>query len=171
MWTGIMITGNDVVLVAAGPIPAAIERFLDRWSEKWPQLLVSSGTDEDTQTFSPWTRATVEWGELTDKILVARDEEMLTAWDESGYALDGRDEGPFMLMYRPAGWKSLQATALADPYVRSAGSNYEPYEITLVGSVLWMITVVVPEEGVFGKAVVDTLTACLGSDPTDQQQP
>lgn len=164
-----MITGNDVVLVAPGPIPAAIERFLDRWSEKWPQPLVAAGTDEDTQTFSPWAPATVPWGERTDEILVARDEEMLIAWDEAGYVLDARGEGPFMLMYRPAGWKSLQARALEDPYVRSEGPDYEPYEITLVGSGLWMITVVVPEEGIFGQSVVDTLTACFGSDPADQQ--
>ncbi|MGW1742944.1 hypothetical protein ACWCPQ_29535 [Nocardia sp. NPDC001965] len=167
-----MITGNDVVLVAPGPIPAAIERFLDRWSQKWPQLLVASGTDENTQAFfSPWTPATVAWGELTDEILVARDEAMLTAWDEDGYALDGRDEGPFMLMYSPLRWKSLQATALEDPYIHLGGFIYEPYEITVVGSELWMITVVVPEEGVFGRSVVDTLIACLGSDRTDQQHP
>lgn len=166
-----MITGNDIVLVAPGPIPVAIECFLDRWSQKWPQLLVASGTDEDSQTFAPWIPATVEWGELTDEILVARDEEMLTAWDEAGYALDGRGEGPFMLMYQPAGWKSLQVTALEDPYIRSGGFIYDPYEITMVGSGLWMITVIVPEEGAFGRSVVDTLIASLASDPTDQRPP
>ncbi|WP_327151183.1 hypothetical protein [Nocardia sp. NBC_01329] len=110
------------------------------------------------------------WSEPGDEILVARDEEMLTFWDEAGYSLDERDEGPFMLMYSPARWKSLQVTALEDPYARSEESNYDPYEITLVESGLWMITVVVPEEGVFGRCVVDTLIACLASDPTEQQR-
>ena len=158
-----MITGSDTLLVAPGPVPASIERFLSRWSRRWPQLRIAAG-DENTDLFSLWTPGATVWGELTGHVLIARDEEMVTGWDEAGYVLDAREEGPFSLAYEPAGWKSLKATALEDPYART-GFGYEPYQITLVGSGLWLITVVAPEEGAFGRSIVDTLTACLGPDP------
>ncbi|MFI2368911.1 hypothetical protein [Streptomyces sp. NPDC018833] len=160
-----MITGGDTVLVACGPVPAAIERFLDRWSARWPQLRVAAG-GEDADAFLPWVPGAMRLGELSGHVLVARDEEMVAGWDDSGYVLDSRQEGPFSLAYEPAGWRSLKAMALEDPYVRT-GFGYEPYEISLIGSGLQMITVVAPEEGPFRQAVVDTLTACLGPGPAD----
>lgn len=158
-----MITGCDTVLVAHGPVPAAVERFLGVWSRRWPHLLIAAG-DQETDVFEPFVPGATAWGETTGSLLVARDEEMVAGWDETGYVLDATGEGPFSLAYEPAGWRSLKAMALEDPYAR-AGFGYEPYEVVLVGSGLRMITVVAPEEGEFGRAVVDTLTACLGPDP------
>ncbi|ATW50662.1 hypothetical protein [Streptomyces peucetius] len=158
-----MITGDDTVLVARGPVAAAIERFLDLWSANRPQLRVASG-DEDTGVFWPWTPGAIRWGERTGHVCVARDEKAAAVWDESGYVLDSSGEGPFSVAYEPAGWRSLKATALEDPYVRT-GFGYQPYEISLVGSGLWLITVVAPEDRTFRRSVVDTLTACLGADP------
>ncbi|TXS58097.1 hypothetical protein [Streptomyces sp. t39] len=158
-----MITGCDTVLLAHGPVPEAIERFLGVWSQRWPHLRIAVG-DEDTDVFSPWTPGATAWDGSTGRLLVARDEEMVAGWDETGYVLDATGEGPFSLAYEPAGWRSLKALALEDPYVRT-GFGYEPYEVTLVGSGLRMITVVAPDEGEFGRTVVDTLTACLDGGP------
>ncbi|MFG3498722.1 hypothetical protein [Streptomyces sp. NPDC047928] len=154
-----MITGYDSVLVAHGPVAPAIERFFDRWSARWPQPRIATDS-EGSGEFLPWAPGAMTWAESTDHVLVARDEEMLRHWDESGYALDARGEGPFALMYKPAEWRTLKAVALEDPYVRTS-SGYEPYEITVAGSQLWMVTVVTPDEEVFRRSVVDTLTACF----------
>ncbi|MFP1627904.1 hypothetical protein ACLB9X_22645 [Streptomyces sp. 5K101] len=160
-----MITGGDTVLVVCGPVPAAVERFLDRWSARWPQLRVAS-VDEDADAFAPWAPGVLQLGERSGHVLVARDEDMVAGWDDSGHVLDSRQEGPFSVAYEPAGRQSLKVMALEDPYVRT-GFGYEPYEISLVGSGLYMITVVAPEEGPFGQAVVDALAACLGPAPVE----
>jgi hypothetical protein len=156
---GAMITGDDTVLVACGPVPAAIERFLGRWSARWPHIRVASGA-EDADAFSPWVPGAMQLDELSGQVLVARDEDMVAGWDDSGYVLDPQGEGPFSLAYEPAGWQSLKVMALEDPYVRT-GFGYEPYEISLVGAGLQMITVVAPGEGPFRHAVVDALAACM----------
>ncbi|TDD05562.1 hypothetical protein E1292_16960 [Nonomuraea deserti] len=105
-----MITGFDTVLVAQGPVPTAIERFFDRWSARWPQPRIAT-VGEASGEFLPWTPGAMTWAESTDEVYVARDQEMLAHWDEFGYALDIREEGPFALMYEPAEWRSLKALA------------------------------------------------------------
>lgn len=160
-----MITGSDSVFVARAPVSTAIERFLDRWLVRWPELRVASGEEGTDGVFSPWESGAVKLPEETGHLLVARDEEMVAGWDDSGYVLDSSGEGPFSLAYEPASWKSLDVVALNDPYSRT-GFGYEPYGISVVGADLQMVTVVAPESGPFQQALIDGLLAAFGPTPT-----
>ncbi|MCX4966484.1 hypothetical protein OHA98_16900 [Streptomyces sp. NBC_00654] len=153
-----MITGSDSVFVACGPVSGAVERFLADWSRRWPRLRVSVGDGEE---FSAWEPGAITLPETSGQVLVARDEDMVAGWDDSGYVLDPHQEGPFSLAYEPAGWTSLNVLALDDPYTRT-GFGYEPYEIGLVGTGLQLITLVAPEDGAFRQAVTHGLLAALG---------
>ncbi|MFI9582111.1 hypothetical protein ACIHCQ_09745 [Streptomyces sp. NPDC052236] len=162
-----MITGSDFVFVARAPVSVAIERFLDDWLVAWPWLRVASGAEGADGVFFPWVSGAVKLPEETGHLLVTRDEAMVAGWDDTGYALDSRQEGPFSLMYEPVGWESLDVMALSDPY-RRTGFGYEPYEISVVGAGLQMVTVVAPESGPFQQAVLDRLLASFGPPPSSE---
>ena len=74
---------------------------------------------------------------------MSRDEAMETSWDEIGFNLDSRREGPFIIGYRPAPWTSLRIQALEDPYART-GFAFDPYEARLVGSGFSLISITTP---------------------------
>lgn len=153
-----MITGSDSVFVARAPVSTAIERFLGHWLVRWPGLRVASGEEGADGVFSPWVPGALKLPEEAGHLLVARDDAMVAGWDDAGYVLDSRQEGPFSLAYEPAGWKSLEVMALDDPYSRT-GFGYEPYGISVVGAGLQMVTLVAPESGPFQQAVLDGLLA------------
>ncbi|MCX4825613.1 hypothetical protein OG883_38340 [Streptomyces sp. NBC_01142] len=151
-----MITGMDSVFLAQLPVSVAMERFLDRWLERWPGLRVASGDEGADGVFSPWVPGAVKLPADAVHLLVARDEQMEAGWDDFGYVLDERGEGPFSLACEPVGWRSLRLTAQEDPYGRT-GFRYEPYDIAVVGAGLQLVTVVTPPESDWSRTVLETL--------------
>lgn len=151
----------DHVVLAQGPASAMVERFLGSWLSRWPKLRCASGEDDSDGVFSPWVPGRA--GTSTDRsgLLIARDEEMEANWDLSGYALDERGEGPLALSYKPAGWQSLPMVPRKDPYGRF-DFRYEPYDITVVGAGLYLLTLVTPDDSDFTRTALDTLLRAAG---------
>lgn len=157
-----MITGLDHVVLAQGPAPAVVERFLGSWLNRWPVLRCASGDEDTDGVFSPWVPGQVRASADRGGVLIARDEHMEAVWDLSGYVLDKRGEGPLALYYEPAGWQSLPVVPQEDPYGR-VGFRYEPYDITVVGAGLYLFTLVTPDDGAFTRAALDTLLLSAGA--------
>lgn len=151
-----MITGLDTVFVARGPAGPAVERFLGRWLERWPGMRVASAEEGADGVFAPWAPGVLDLSGTSGSLLVARDERMEADWDDTGYALDHRGEGPLYLAFEPVGRPVLRVSALEDPYGDS-GFRYEPYEVALVGAGLCLVTAVTPEDVPFSRAVRDAL--------------
>lgn len=153
-----MVTGNDHVLVCSGPIEPKIEGFLDAWVARWPDMTVEiEGAGEPRA----WAASRV--GDLQDvaEIYLVRDQAMDDHWDRCGYTLDARHEGPIRLMYRPFEVPAVSVRALEDPYVRDVG-RFAPFDLTLVGKGLFLVTVVLPDGGGgFGQEVLSALEAAL----------
>lgn len=155
-----MISGFDTVFVARGPVTQPVSRLLDKWLTRWPALRTSvEGRAGDE--FCPWNPKALTLSADRVHILVARDREMEVEWDNRGYALDSLGEGPFSIAYEPCGWKTLGARLLEDPYSRE-GFGFVPYEATVVGAGLYMVSVVTPDaESAFSKDVLDDLVEVL----------
>ena len=139
-----------------------IERFLDGWLLRWPELRVALGDDPQVR-FSTWASGELRIPADSGQILVARDEAMEAEWDDIGYELDSSREGPFCVAYEPCRRRALNVTALEDPYVRD-GFRYDPYDVTLIGPCLYLVSVVTPDiESDFSRAVLAGLTKQLGA--------
>ena len=149
------ITGFDTVLMAPGPAAPGIARFLDRWRERWPGLLV--GVDGITaDACVPWTPGELTLPPESGEVSVVRDEQMDDFWEAEGYALDRHGEGPFLLLYRPCPRQGVRATVLDDPY--DHGTGFRPYETVLASGGMSLVTVVTPDDdSPFSRDVVSTL--------------
>ncbi|WP_460364073.1 hypothetical protein [Actinocorallia lasiicapitis] len=92
---------------------------------------------------------------------MARDRAMEVAWDDAGYGLsDG--EGPFALYYEPFLPRTRRIQFLEDPYQRD-GFRFLPYEAGLVGSGLWLVTVITPDSSsLFSRGIIDAVISSLG---------
>lgn len=156
-----MISGDDSAFVVCGDVPPRIERFLDAWLARWPELRVALEDNERDESFQRWVPGAVSLPEHTGRILVARDESMEASWDEHGYELDSSHEGPFAIAYEKAAWSVLRLTALDDPYART-GFAYEPYQATLVGQDYFLVSTVTPAvESDFSAALIKRLAESL----------
>ncbi|MEV8438252.1 hypothetical protein AB0425_12810 [Actinosynnema sp. NPDC051121] len=156
-----MITGFDsVVLAAARPGPA-LGRFLERWGRGWPDMRVSAG-DPARSPFVTWRDERPVLPEARGEVLVARDERMLSDWDEHGYEVPGSSAGPFALLYEPCPAPRFPALAQEDPYAR--GALFDPYQITIVGAALSLVTIVTPDEdSEFSRRVIDGVIDALAA--------
>lgn len=154
-----MITGFDSVVVTAGLPGPAIGRFLTQWGLQWPDMRVSTG-DPAESPFVTWRDARPAVPEKRGEVLVARDERMLSDWDEHGYAIPGSAVGPFYLLYEPCPAPQFSALLQHDPY--AGGMRFDPYPVTIVGTGLSLVTVVTPDEdSEFSRSVIDGVVAAL----------
>jgi hypothetical protein len=155
-----VISGSDTVLVCCGNACESIDRFLDARLLDWPGMRVSiSGVVGGR--FGRWDQHRFRLPS-EGEILVARDEAMEAAWDNEGYIVDPEGEGPFAIYYEAAKRATTPMKALVDPYNRE-GFRFEPFELTLVGRGLYLVTLVTPDlEGPFSRVLVDSLIAALG---------
>lgn len=156
-----MTTGNDHVLVCAGPIERKVAGFLDAWALRWPDMIVEiEGAGEPRG----WAAQRVEDLRDTAEIYLVRDPDMDDHWERYGYILDDRNEGPICLMYRRFETSAITVRALEDPYERGVG-RFAPYDLRVVGQGLYLVTVVLPDgEGSFGHEVLSGLEAALSVD-------
>jgi hypothetical protein len=96
------------------------------------------------------------------EILVARDESMEAEWDELGYALNSDGEGPFAIYYETIKRSATLLKALEDPYDREL-SRFEPYDLTLVGQGLFLVTLVTPgSDSPFSRLLLEAFVTALG---------
>ena len=150
-----MITGRDSVWVFAGDPAAVVGRFLTAWSQTWPGMVVAVGR-QNNEPFVPWDDRTVRLSPGTEEVLVARDLEMTTRWDEDGYASDATGLGPFAIYYRPYARRTTEMLALQDPYEHDF--VYEPYPVVVVGAGLSLLTIVTPDDaGAFRQTIAQHL--------------
>ncbi|TDB86330.1 hypothetical protein E1264_18340 [Actinomadura sp. KC216] len=156
-----MITGYDTVLVCAQPPSRAVRRFVDRLHRDRPDLRVAVEPGDD-----PSFR---RWGPDRDipagraEVLVAEDEEMVQRWDEDGYYLSPTGTGPLMISFEPCRVPRLTARVLENPYGDN-GLGFTPYDVTLIGTDLHLVTIVTPDaESPFSTSVIDRLTEDLNT--------
>jgi hypothetical protein len=155
-----VISGSDTVFISCGDIREAIDRFLNGRLQDWPGMRVSvSGISGGR--FRQWAEYRSQFPP-EGEILVARDETMEAAWNEVGYVLGPEGEGPFAIFYETVKRAATQMKALVDPYNRE-GFRFEPYELTLVGCGLYLVTLVTPDlDSRFSRLLVDSLVTALG---------
>lgn len=151
-----MITGSDHVILTAVPPAPAIRRLLDRRLEAWPDMRVDLHGDG----FAAWSQLRELDLPEAGEVLVARDQAMEEAWDEHGYDLPGKEEGPFTLMYQPCTAARFTVTVTSDPYAPDSGFGFAPYPAYAIGSALHLVTVVTPSTMKdFSAGVVEGLMA------------
>ncbi|QFG24971.1 hypothetical protein [Actinomadura sp. WMMB 499] len=151
-----MISGHDSVLVCAGPVAERVGGFVDALADASPSLLVAV----DEGGFVPWDGRTRPPSGAAE-LLVARDAEMVDRWDRDGYHLDRDGHGTLMIAYEPCRAPRLDVTVLDDPYGRG-GFLFDPYDVTLIGAGLSLVTVVTPDaDGPFARSVLDGLAEHL----------
>jgi hypothetical protein len=135
-----VVSGVDQVIISPAS-PVALRRFLDGWGARWPDMRTAVGGVLGSEFFR-WHDIRPALPDERGEILVARDAAMNDDWDEHGYRLGSRGEGPFYILYNRTP-TNLRMLALQDPL--SLGYQFEPYEVELVGSGLFLITVVLPD--------------------------
>ncbi|MFI0409381.1 hypothetical protein [Actinomadura sp. 3N508] len=154
-----MITGYDTVLVCAQSPSRAVRRFLDRLHRDRPDLRVAVEPGDDP-SFRPWG-AGREIPTGRAEVLVAEDEEMIQRWDEDGYHLSPTGTGPLMISFEPCRVPRLRARVLENPYGDN-GLGFAPHEVTLVGTDLFLVTIVTPDaDSAYSTSVIDRLAECL----------
>jgi hypothetical protein len=92
-----VITGFDTVFATAEPPAVWLPRFLTRWQAAWPHLRV----DRHDDGFVPWGESGEDFPSEHGEILVVRDADMESAWNEYGYDAPGDLEGPIGILYEP----------------------------------------------------------------------
>jgi hypothetical protein len=108
--------------------------------------------------FDGWPQPGSQLPEDTGEVLVARDAQMESDWDEWGYVPDVHGEGPIAIYYQPFARPTAEVMALQDPYDRGDEFIFEPYKILLAAPGLWLLTLVSPEESpVFREALLGEL--------------
>lgn len=158
-----MITGYDTVFLAAAPVDSAIRDLLDEVAARWPEMLVLTAEGDEDGDFRPWSEARPSVPSDEGRVLVAKDTAMVSFWDENGYELTAEGDGPFTILYQPMERTSLPVSALEDPYSRSGGAGFDPYEVRLLGSSFSLVTVVTPDDTdePFSRSVIEGLAAVL----------
>jgi hypothetical protein len=158
-----MITGFDTVLVSASPVGPAISGFLDGWCQRWPSMHVAVTGQHDSQ-FLEWPVARREIPVQRGEILVAKDIEMVMAWDEHGYEVPDAPEGPFGILYEPCPARVFTAVAQQDPYARGQEYGFEPYENLIVGRDLTLTTIVTPDgDSACSHTIIDAVVSALST--------
>ncbi|ONI88628.1 hypothetical protein ALI144C_06240 [Actinosynnema sp. ALI-1.44] len=154
-----MITGVDTVLLTAGRAGPAIGRFLEQWGRVWPDMRISAGDPAQTP-FVTWQDARSDIPETCGEVLVAKDERMLSDWDDHGYEIPGSAVGPFALLYQPCQAPRFEALVQHDPYAR--GLPFDPYPVIVVATDLSLITIVTPDgDSEFSQSVINGVIAAL----------
>lgn len=96
-------------------------------------------------------------------MLIAEDDEMVQRWDEDGYHLSAAGTGPLMIAFEPCPVPRLRAQVLDDPY-GDRGLGFDPYEVTLLGTKLFLVTIVTPDaDSAFSRTAIDRLAECLNA--------
>ncbi|WP_285631974.1 hypothetical protein [Lentzea sp. NBRC 102530] len=154
-----MITGFDTVLLAAGRAGPAVGRFLEQWGRGWPDMRISVG-DPAQPPFVSWRDTRPDVPEACGEVLVARDERMVSDWDDHGYEIPGSAAGPFALLYQPCPAPQFEALVQRDPYAR--GLPFDPHPVTVVATDLSLITIVTPDDdSEFSQSVINGVIAAL----------
>lgn len=136
-----MITGVDTVIVTARPPVRWLSRFLDQWGQLWPEMMV----DRAGTGFEPWHEGGREpFGENGD-IVVVRDAQMAADWTENAYEDHAPDVGPIGLMYQPCEVGTFSMDLTSDPYARDQDFGFEPYNAQVIGSGVYLLTLITPE--------------------------
>jgi hypothetical protein len=161
-------SGHDSVFVTDSGAPQAVRAMLDGIARTWPDMIVAvTGVRGDE--FAEWSTVRDELPEDAGELLVARDASMEARWDEVGYALMEGGEGPFALYYRRAPRPVVRVRLLDDPYEH--GSEFEPYEATMVSSGMYLVTIVTPGlDSPFSRGLLDLLRQALLAPPGNGQQ-
>lgn len=155
-----MITGVDTVLLAAGPAAPAVEDLLRHQTGRWPSMRVAVD-DVAGSEFVAWAGEAARLPAERAEILVARDEDMVDSWDRDGYRLTPDGDGPFQIIYERCPLSRLRVLALDDPYGRT-GFAFEPYEVLLAGTGLYLVTLVTPDaDSEFSRSLIDEMAARL----------
>ena len=117
---------------------------------------------EHGSRFLDWATERPDIPARRGEILVARDAEMVAAWDEHGYEIPGSNEGPFSILYEPCSARTFAAIAQQDPYGRDQEYRFEPYETVIVGNDLTLTTVVTADrDGMYSREVIDAVVSVL----------
>lgn len=157
-----MITGEDSVFLSNGSPAGAIRAFLTDLAARWPSVRVWVDGSED-ESFQPWASDPVQIPEDSGTILIARDEQMVSEWDDRGYTLDSFDEGPLQIEYEPASWSSLEVQVLSDP-LQVSGYSFKPYEAIVVGRGYYIVSLVTPPlESSFSRTMVERIKSFLAA--------
>jgi hypothetical protein len=155
-----MITGDDTVILVSGDPAVAVERFLVDLHGRWPRMQIALEAGE-LGSFREWASAPVSMPRTAAVILIARDEQMVSGWDDYGYAIDPMGEGPLMVSYQPTNWNSLKVQVIEDPFSRE-GFQFLPYEAIIVGAEYYVLTLTTPPlDSQFAKDVVGDMTRIL----------
>jgi hypothetical protein len=154
----VMGTEMDSVLIAPGQAGPAVRTMLDEVHTRWPNMVAM--LDDD---FHPWPEVRDLLPPDHGEVYLARDPAMEREWDDTGYILMAGGEGPFAILYRPAGDPpTIQVRLNENPYPPSPGFRYDPYPATLVTPGLSLITIVTPdEESPFSQRLINSLTHAL----------
>ena len=157
-----MITGDDSVILTSGDAVRGVRFFLDGLGLRWPLMQVSV-EGEGSEEFYPWNPDSVQLPEGSGAILIARDLQMVSWWDDNGYTLDSAGEGPLSVSYCPASWKSLRVNLIQDPMSRT-GFRFIPYEAILIGTNYHIVSMVTPPlESSFSTSMINNLASSLAA--------
>jgi hypothetical protein len=154
-----MITGDDSVILTSGDAVRGVGIFLDGLGLRWPLMEVSV----EGEDFYRWNPNPVHLPKDSGTILIARDRQMVSWWDDNGYTIDSAGEGPLSVSYSPASWKSLRVNLIQDPMSRK-GFSFIPYEAVLVGASYSIVSIVTPPlDSGFSAAMVNNLASSLAA--------
>jgi hypothetical protein len=108
--------------------------------------LVAVIADGPEESFTEWTAPGGQLPAGTREVLVARDQRMINRWEETGYSLDERGEGPVSILLNPPGRAALRIQLLEDPFGRE-GFSFRPYDAVLITTGSYVVSAVTPPVG------------------------
>jgi len=150
-----MIAGHDTVLITAVDPARMVQNFIEKWSARWPSMLIMVG--DDSPSFTGWNDA-VDLPPTEADVIFVRDKKMERFWHEKTYEYMDENEGPFGIFYEPCRVGKFSITMQSQPYNRSAGFGFLPYGAVAIGAGITLVTIVTPEsEGPFFQEIIDGL--------------
>lgn len=94
------VTGYSTDFIVGAEFVYAVRRFIATQLGRWPGLLVD-GVPASGRSAAHWSPEQGQGADDNPSIVgFARDPEMEQFWEDNGYALDERGEGPFSIFYR-----------------------------------------------------------------------
>ncbi|XVU27949.1 hypothetical protein ACQPZJ_13155 [Actinoplanes sp. CA-054009] len=142
-----MITGEDtVVIVGFADMSVVVDRMLATLHARWPDMLVAVSDGVDSHDFTGWAEWAGRLPKNVGEVMVARDPEMPSQWDENGYFTDAAGEGPMMFIYEPCADKFVSSVFLDEPYIREDDFGSSQFEGLLLGVGCSSFTLVSPDD-------------------------
>ncbi|MEU8783267.1 hypothetical protein [Streptomyces sp. NPDC048637] len=93
------VTGYSSDFIIDHAFPAAMKKFTQSQAQRWPGLFLD-GEEVTAESLRDWQLPEDPEADYSDIVTFSDGQDMEDFWEDRGYALNDRSEGPFSVLYK-----------------------------------------------------------------------